>query len=200
MIRPGNRSARGHRSEAPSPSPVSSVLSWARGHKLLAVLAPAVLIAVVVVPLITLSGGGGKATSASSAPPKLPAIANTVATKGSKWLSGSGAKLLDAVNADLIKVSVAEQAGKQGAAQAAGTQLVTATGAALGGPMPPVAARAYRTALKDLQAAGQAAANGRSGKAVRLLNVGQAGIMKVTAAVDRPVPEKTPAIPEPNGQ
>jgi hypothetical protein len=194
MKRPGNRSARSHRSEG-SPPPV---LLWARSHKLLAVLVPAVLIAVVVVPLITLSGGG-KTTSAGSAKAKLPAIAATV-TRGSKWLSGPGAKLLDAVNADLGKVSAAEQAGKQGAAQAAGKQLVTAAGAALAGPMPPVAARAYRSALKDLRAAGQAAANGRSGKAVRLLNAGQAGIMQVTAAVDGPVPLKTPAIPEPNGQ
>jgi hypothetical protein len=53
----------------------------------------------------------------------------------------------------------------------------------------------------DLKAAGVDAAGGQSGqKAAQLLRAGEAGLMKVTAAADTPVPVKTPAIPAPAGQ
>jgi len=58
-----------------------------------------------------------------------------------------------------------------------------------------------RASASESEAAGASAAGGRFGpKAAELLAAGQAGIMRVTAAADAPIPVKTPAIPEPNGQ
>jgi hypothetical protein len=95
------------------------------------------------------------------------------------------------------KVSAAERAGRPSAAKAAGTQLAAAAEAALKGPMPPVDAAAYQSALKRLEAAGRYVASGKSGKATKLLNTGEIGIMKVTAAADAAVAVKTPTVPEP---
>ena len=120
-------------------------------------------------------------------------------TKGSKWLDGSGTRLLTAVNADLGKVSAADHAGSHAAARAAGARLAADAAAALGGPMPPVDARVYRSALKNLWTAGWYEAGGRFGQAARLLAVGEADIMRVTAAADRRVSVKAPAILGPNG-
>ena len=164
---------------------------------------PVALVSVLVVGLavvtaVVLSGGKTSNNSPVGTAAARVQAASTV-TRGSKWLDGSGTRLLTAVNADLGKVSAAEHAGSYAAARAAGARLAADAAVALRGPMPPVDAKVYRSALKDLKAAGSYEAGGDFRQAARLLAAGQAGIMKVTAAADRPVRGKTPAIPEPNG-
>lgn len=182
----------------------SAPVSWVRGH-----LVPTAVLAVVVVGLVVLTvvafGGSGNPPSSSGSPVGSKAAgaqAASTETKGSKWLAGSESKALSAVTTDLARVMTAERAASHGAtAKTAGAQLAADATTALGGPMPPVDAAAYKAALQDLKAAGASAAGGKYGpKAAELLAKGQAGIMKVTAAADTPVPAATPAIPEPNGQ
>ncbi len=151
-----------------------------------------------VVTAVVLSGGKTSNSPVGTAAARVQA--DTAVTKGSKWLDGSGTRLLTAVNADLGKVSAAEHAGSYAAASAAGARLAADAAIALRGPMPPVDAKVYRSALKDLKAAGSYEAGGNFRQAAWLLAAGQAGIMKVTAAADLPVRGKTPAIPEPNGR
>jgi hypothetical protein len=178
------------------------VLSWVRGH-LVPVAVLSVLAVALVAGIVVFAGGGGKTASSSghSMGTAAAQAANTV-TKGSKWLGSSGAKQLTVVNADVARVMTAERTGSRGAAaKAAGARLAADVRTALSGPMPPVDAAAYRAALRHLAAAGSAAAKGQYGpKVAHLLNAGEAGLMKVTAAADAPVTLKTPAIPEPNGQ
>jgi len=176
-------------------------VSWVRGH-----LVPIAVLAVVVVGLVVLTvvafGGSGNPPSNPVGSAAAGAQAASAATKGSKWLAGSEAKQLSAVNTDLARVMTAERAGSHGAAaKAAGARLAADATAALRGTMPPVEAATYKAALQDLEAAGTSAAGGHYGpKAKRLLAAGQAGLMKVTSAADMPVPAKTSAVPEPNGQ
>jgi hypothetical protein len=187
-----------------SSSPLSAVARGVRGHPV-----PVALVAILVAGLVVLTvvafGGSGNLPAASGRPSgggTADAQAATTVTKGSKWLASSGATQLGAVSADAGKVMAAEQASHgAAAAKAAGARLATAAGAALNGSMPPVDATTYRTALRDLEAAGSAAASGQYGsKVARLVNAGEAGLMRVTAAADAPVSQKTAAIPEPNGQ
>ncbi len=160
------------------------------------------LAVVTVVLLNGLSGPSGGKTNNKSPVGTVAARAQAArtVTKGSKWLTGSDAQLLTAVNVDLGKVSIARHAGNDAAARTAGARLASDASAALAGPMPPVDARLYRSALKDLQAAGSYEARGQFTKAARLLAKGRADIMKVTAAADRPVKAKPPVVFEPNGQ
>ena len=163
---------------------------------------PVALVSVLVVGLAVVTAvvlSGSKTSNSPVGTTAARAQAASTVTKGSKWLDGSGTRLLTAVNADLGKVSAAEHAGSYAAARAAGAQLAADATVALRGPMPPVDAKVYRSALKDLKAAGSYEAGGDFRKAARLLAAGQAGLMKVTAAADLPVRGKTPAIAEPNG-
>jgi hypothetical protein len=178
-----------------------SPISWARGHLVLVAVLGVVIVGLVALTVVAF-GGSGNPPSNPVGSTAAGAQAATVQTKGSKWLAGSEAKALSAVTTDLARVMTAERSGSHGAAaKAAGAQLAADATTALGGPMPPVDAAAYQRALQDLKAAGTSAAGGTFGpKAAGLLAAGQAGIMKVTAAADMPVPVKTPAIPEPNGQ
>ena len=162
-------------------------------------LASVLVVGLAVVTVVVLSGSGTNKSNSPVGTTAARAQAASTVTKGSKWLDGSGTRLLTAVNADLGKVSTAEHAGDQAAARAAGAQLAADAAVALRGPMPPVDAKVYRSALKDLKAAGSYEAGGDFRKAARLLAAGQAGLMKVTAAADLPVRAKTPAIAEPNG-
>lgn len=188
--------ANGSRSRRMPPVP------WAGQHKVLAALASALVVAAVAVTAVMLSSSSRASVphspgGAHSAPPAGP-VSYSV-TKGSKWLTGPAAKLLDNVNADLSKVTIDDQAGKHGAAEAAAARLVKAARAALSGPMPPVDANVYQAALDDLKAGGTDVASGNFGTATRLLNAGEIGITKVTAESDLPVPVKTATVPEPNG-
>ena len=167
-------------------------------------MVPVALVSVLVVGLAVVTVAllsGGKTNSSDSPVGTVSARAQAASsvTKGSKWLTGSGALLLTAVNADLGKIMTATHAGNHAAARAAGARLASDASAALTGSMPPVDARVYRSALKDLQAAGSYEAGGHYGKAARLLATGRAGLMKVTAAADRPVAVKAPPILGPNG-
>ena len=127
----------------------------------------------------------GKAVHAD--PPQAPA------TRGAKWLTGRAGKLLHAVNADMGKVSAYERSGKRSKAKSAGVQLAAAARAALDGPMPPVDARIYRSALEDFEQIGMDAARGNFRAASSLLTPASLGIVKVTAAVNMSAPVNPPA-------
>ena len=83
-------------------------------------------LAVVTVVLLSGPGGlsGGKTSNSPVGTVAARAQAASSVTKGSKWLTGSGARLLTAVNADLGKVTIARHAGNarrgQGRRSAAG--------------------------------------------------------------------------------
>lgn len=188
---------------------------WARRHKLVAVLLPALLLVVAIVVVLTVSSGGdtssasnparGAATASKGAPGAASALRKAHrgaalallepvdATKGGKWLTGRANRLLKVVMDDFVTLSRAESAAKPDAAKIAGTQLAAAAKSALGGPMPPVDAALYRSALKDFGRAGAAAAGGDFGRATLLLNAGIADITQVTAAVDAPVAANEPS-------
>jgi hypothetical protein len=180
----------------------STVIPWVRGH-LIPVALLSVLAVCLVVGIVVVVGGSQPASSSHVVGSKAAgAQAATTLTRGSGWLASSGAKQLSAVNADVARLMTAERAAHQSAAaKAAGARLASDARAALNGSMPPVEAAVYRAALQRLEGAGSAAASGQFGKkAAHLLTAGEAGLMTVTAAADAPVPLKTPAIPEPNGQ
>jgi hypothetical protein len=182
---------------------ITSAITWVRGHLILVAVA-AVVVALMVVGVVFLTSGGKPASTASGVVGSKAASAQaaTTVTKGSKWLASSDAKPLSVVNADVAKLMTAERTRHRDAAdKASGSRLAADARIALGGAMPPVAAAEYRAALQRLEAAGSAAASGQFGpKTSHLLAAGVAGLTRVTAAADAPVPLKTPAIPEPNGQ
>jgi hypothetical protein len=167
--------------------------SWVRRHLrltgLLAGLIAIAAIGTIAATVIVSSGGGGGARRPAPGQPypsTAPAPQTVTVTDGAKWLSGRAGKLLAAVNSDLGTLSSAERAGHHGAAQVAGRRLAADAQAAARGPMPPVAARAYRYALAELQRAGAYAASGNASKVTQLLEVGGLHIAKVAAAVDAP--------------
>jgi len=183
---------------------IAPVITWARGH-LIPVAAAAVLAVGAVIGIVVFATGGGEPASFSShtvGSKAAGAQAATTVTKGSQWLGSPQARRLTVVNADVARVMAAQQRGHRGpAARAAGARLAADARAALAGPMPPVAAAVYRAALQRLEAAGSAAAKGQFGKkTAHLLSAGEAGLMRVTAAADMPVPAKNPVIPQPGGR
>ncbi len=180
------RSATGPVHGRPSP-----LKAWVRTHRVPAALLSALVLAPAMGIILAGCSSGGTTTLAShrAGPPFI--LPETAAvTKGAKWLTGPPGKLLAAVNADIGRLSTAERAGKQGAAKIVGTQLAADAKAALDGPMPPVDATVYRSALKDFVSAGTSAADGDFSKATRLSNVGIIGITEVTAAANRPPTKK----------
>jgi hypothetical protein len=90
------------------------------------------------------------------------------------------------VNADIGRLSAAERAGQPDLARIAGMRLSADANAALLSPPPPVAARIYRSALKELEKAGRRAASGEYRAAATSLRVGEIDITKATAAADSP--------------
>jgi hypothetical protein len=173
-------------------------MTWARRHKVLAALLPALALALALAIGITLNAGHapGRPVGGTAAAPELPAV-----TSGAKWLTGPAGQLLKAVNADLGRLGAGERAGNRGVAKIAGPRLAADARAALGGPMPPANARIYRFALKKLERAGMYFSIGEFGKADTLLNAGGNDITRVTSAVNS-LAEKglPPAVAEPNGQ
>lgn len=169
-----------------------------RRYMVLDALVSVVVIGLAVVTVVILRGGTTSNSPVGTVAAGAQAVSNV--TKGSKWLDGSGVRMLTAVNADMGKISTARPTGSDAAVRAAGAQLAADASAALSAPMPPVDAGVYQSALNDLRAAGSDDADGRFGAAARPLAQGRAGIMKVTAAADLPVKAKTPVIVEPNGQ
>jgi hypothetical protein len=180
----------------------SSVIPWVRGH-----LVPVALASVLAIGLaagIVVFVGGSEPASSSShvvGSKAAGAQAATTVTRGSGWLASSGANQLSVMNADVARLMAAERAAHRSAAKTAGARLAADAQTALSGPRPPVEAAVYRSALQRLKAAGTAAKAGQSGPRVsRLLQQGEAGLMKVAAAADAPVKVKAPAVREPNGQ
>jgi hypothetical protein len=185
-------------------SAASSAIIWVREH-LIPVAVASVLAVGLVVGIVVFGIGGSQPASSSSrvvGSKAASAQAATTVTRGSKWVTGSRSKQFTVVNADVARVMAAERSGsRSAAAKSAGVRLAADAAAALHGPMPPVAVAVYRAALQRLETAGSAAASGQFGKqAAHLLTAGEAGLMRVAAAADMPVPGKNPAIPEPNGQ
>jgi hypothetical protein len=199
------------------PSPRSS---WAGEHKGVIVLLSAVLLVLAIGIVVTTAiwparspagqavapagdaaggpagsagGTGGAAGGTGGGAGATPATA--VVTSGDKWLTGPAGQLLRAVSADLGRLSTAERAGKPGAARIAGTHLAADAKTALTGPIPPVDAQIYRSALKDFKTASMYAMSGKFRKANILLNAGDSDIAKVTSALNPPV-----AVKEPIGQ
>jgi hypothetical protein len=187
----------GHRSGHGPVSPRARVISWVRQHLILATALPVVLAAVAVGAIVLSTGSGrdGPATPAVTAAP-----VQSPATGGAKWLAGSASQLLTTVNTDLARLTRAERGGRGSAATRAGAQLAADAKAALAGPMPPDRARAYRSALSDLELVGDRAADGKFSPASRLLAAGTAGLTTVTAAADVAAPVNPPApVTDPNG-
>lgn len=121
-------------------------------------------------------------------------------TPGAKWLTGPAGKLLAAVNSDVGKISADMRGGKNSAAASAGERLAADAGAALSGPMPPVDAAVYRSALKEFEQIGADTATSDFRTANSLLAPANLGVLTVTAAVNRPAPVNPPAqVNEPNG-
>ncbi len=170
------------------PSPLKA---WAWTHRVPVALLSALVLALAIGTVLAASSSGGTTTSASHrAGPTFILPETAAVTKGAKWLTGPGGKLLAAVNSDIGRLRTAERARKQGAAKIVGTQLAADAKAALDGPTPPVDAAVYQSALKDFVAAGTSAAGGDFSKATRLSNVGIVGITEVTAAANRPPAKK----------
>jgi hypothetical protein len=163
--------------------------SWVRRHLPLAGLAAALVVvaAIAVTVVVSSSGrGGGSPRPGQPLSSTAPAPQAATVTGGARWLTGRAGKLLAAVNSDLGTLSAAERAGRHDAAKQAGRQLVSDVRAALSGPMPPVRARDYRSALAQLQRAGAYAADGDAGRAAPLLMTGGLHIAGVAAAVNMP--------------
>jgi hypothetical protein len=191
-----HRGARRRQPQRRSPSlPWASWVSWARDHMLVAALVPAVVVVAAVAAVVVLHLGGQKAGTGSSGKPTVQSV--VAVTKGDRWITGHPGQLLTAVTTDIGKLSAAERAGKQDTAKAAGTRLAADAKTALNGPMPPAAAKAYRSALNDLQRAGASAASGNFSQAGPLLSAGEANITKVTAAVNRAAPVAAPGVVNP---
>jgi hypothetical protein len=199
--RPAARTARGGSGMASGLA--SSVTSWVRGH-LVPVALASVLAVGLVAGIVVFVGGSEPASSSSHVVGSKAAGAQaaTTVTRGSGWLASSGAKQLSVVSADVARLMAAGRAApRSAAAKTAGARLAADAQAALGGPRPPVEAAVYRSALQRLEAVGSAAKAGQFGPRVsRLLQDGEAGLLKVAAAADAPVKVKAPAVPEPNGQ
>ena len=175
--------------------------SWkarALGHKPATVVAAVLVLATAagVTTAVTSTGGGGGpggATTASAsrrfpADPPQPAV-----TRGAKWLTGPAGRLLGAVTADAGRINADRQAGSSGAARRDGTRLVAEAAAALRGPMPPVDAALYRSALRDFQRIGTDTASGNFRAASVLVGPASLGIATVTAAANPASPVGSPA-------
>jgi hypothetical protein len=166
-------------------------VSWIRGHLISITLMSVLAAGVVILTVVAL---GRAPDSAGHLVGTAPADAQSAATAtgGSRWLAGPGGRMLNTLNSDLGRLMAAEQAGRRGAARTAGARLAADAAAARREPMPPADAAVYRSALQHLEAGGQAAASGRLGrKTARLLDAGETGLMKVTAAADQSAPAKT---------
>jgi hypothetical protein len=161
---------------------------------LLAALVPAVVV-VAAAAVVVLNLGGQKAGTGRSGKATVQSV--VAVTKGDRWITGHPGQLLTAVTTDIGKITAAERAGKRDTAKSAGARLAADAKAALQGPMPPAAVKAYRSALNDLQRAGASAASGNVGQAGPLLNAGEAKITKVTAAVNRAAPVAAPGVVNP---
>jgi hypothetical protein len=152
--------------------------------------------AVGVTTAVTSTGGGGGpggATTASAsrrfpADPPQPAV-----TRGAKWLTGPAGQLLGAVTADAGRINADRRAGSSGAARRDGTRLAGDASAALRGPMPPVDAALYRSALRDFQRIGTDTASGNFRAASILVGPASLGIATVTAAANPALPVGSPA-------
>ena len=187
MTQPSAGPGDGPTGRRPSPSPHAS---WARRHRPLAGLAAALIVATAIAATVIVSnsgrGGGSSARPGQPLSSTAPAPQAATVTGGARWLTGRAGKLLAAVNSDLGTLSAAERAGRHDAAKQAGRQLAADARAALSGPMPPVRAGDYRSALAELQRAGAYAAGGDAGRATPLLMTGGLHIARVAAALNTP--------------
>ena len=201
----------------------TSWVSWVRAHKPLGTLMPVLVIVLAAGGAVACSGGGtpgsGAGTSAAanstasssssanghggakvtkaSKPVDVPVQA--AVTKGEKWLTGPAGQLLSTVNTDEGKISADQRAGKDSAAKSLGPLLTADARAALDGPMPPVRAAIYRTALEDFEQIGQDVVSGNFSKTTSLLTTANLDIMSVTTAANTVAPVNSAAqVGDPN--
>jgi hypothetical protein len=134
--------------------------------------------------------GGGSVTVVGQQvhAPTQPAV-----TKGEKWITGPAGQLLSAVNTEVGRISADQRAGKDGAAKNLGPLLTADAKAALAGPMPPVRAAIYRTALKDFEQIGTDTASGNFSKTSSLLTTANLDILSVTTAANLAAPANSAA-------
>ncbi len=172
-----------HRPRAPR-SALDEVpgVDWIRRNRLTAGIIAGALAAILVAVIVITAGSGSGAPASHPAKltPKAPA------TAGSRWVDGTANTNLNAVNAALIALTNARTKGNAHAAAVAGMRLVDASTTALRGPMPPVDAGVYRTALGSLIRAGHDAATGKLAAAAPLINDGIVGLTAVTASANAP--------------
>jgi hypothetical protein len=189
-----------HRSAAPQGPLLLRALGWLTGHWTTASVVTAVLIAAIAGSVAAaVHGAGAHATGETTSGATTPAPEVSVVA-ANRWLTGPADKLLGSVSTDAANVSKALRSGESGRAAVAGRQLAAVAKTALDGPMPPVDAPLYRSALTDLGKAGTDAAAGRLGAVGPLLTAGTTEITKVTAAADLVAPVNPPApVLDPNG-
>ena len=135
----------------------ASWMAWARAHRP-AVMVLSVLVLAVAVGVTTAAisssgsyqsrGGTVAGAHAADAGPPQPA-----ASSRATWLNGPAGRLLDTVTADVGRISADQRAGSSAAARRDGRRLASDAVAALRGPMPPLDASLYRSALRDFQQA-----------------------------------------------
>jgi hypothetical protein len=183
------------------------VRAWLAGHRSTAAVLGALVAAAVASAIVAAGGGTGAGTpgpgarpiGGTTSAPITPAPEASVMA-ADNWLTGPADKVLGSLNADVVNVSKALRAGERGTEARAGRQLAAAAKAALDGPMPPVDAALYRSALADLDKAGTDTAAGQPGAVGSLLIAGTTDITKVTAAADLVAPAgPSGPVPEPNG-
>jgi hypothetical protein len=145
------------------------------------------------------SGGSGHGGSVAVAGKQVHVPVQPAVTTGEKWLTGPAGKLLSAVNTDVGKISADQRAGNGNAAKSLGTLLITDAEAALDGPMPPVRAAAYRTALGDFEQIGRETVSGKFASTSSLLTTANIDVMRVTTAVNVEAPVNSAAqVNDPN--
>jgi hypothetical protein len=132
--------------------------------------------------------GGSPAVGKQVHVPTQPA-----ATKGEKWLTGPAGKLLSTVNTDVGKISADQRAGTGSAEKSLGALLAADAKAALDGPMPPVRAAVYRTALEDFEQIGEDFVIGSFSKSDSLLTTANVDLMSVTTAANTTAPVNSTA-------
>jgi hypothetical protein len=136
------------------------------------------------------SHGGGKSGGSVK---KIHVPAQPAVTKGEKWLTGPAGQLLSTLNTDAGKISADQRAGMGSAGKSLGALLAADAKAALDGPMPPVRAAVYRTALEDFEQIGDDAVSGNSSKSGSLLTTANLDLMSVTTAANATAPVNSPA-------
>ncbi len=151
-----------------------------------AVLVRAGLAAAVLTAVVSGCGGPTATHRAATHPATAGQTAPVATAAGARWLAGPAGKLLTALNADVGRLGAALRAGQHGAAGRAGARIAADARAALDGPAPPADAGSYRSALREIERAGNDIVSRKYDQASRLIATGNIRITKVTGAANNP--------------